>query len=172
MAENDGNDSKNSGCMATGKHDSAGHDPDVQVTFAQNSPDQKNPLTQTPVVTAVIYAATFAATCVLYNYIGWHLFYIFLLLVCPGYVIIPSVALMLTRKVRVLRNPLWLVSTANAAHAASIAESDVLSLWAEDQTANIFCQSTPRNALTAAAFATNPRFPPLVSVMNCRHEPI
>lgn len=26
MAGNDGNDSKNSGCMATGKHDSAGHD--------------------------------------------------------------------------------------------------------------------------------------------------
>ena len=31
MAGNDGNDSKNSGCMATDKHDSAGHDPDVQV---------------------------------------------------------------------------------------------------------------------------------------------
>lgn len=112
MAENDGNDNKNSGCMATGKHDSAGHDPDVQVTFAQNSPDQKNPLTQTPVVTAVIYAATFAATCVLYNYIGWHLFIYISAIGLPGYVIIPSVALLLTRKVRVLRNPLWLVSTA------------------------------------------------------------
>lgn len=84
MAGNDGNDSKNSGCMATDKHDSAGHDPDVQVTFAQNSPDQKNPLMRNPVIAAVIYAIVFAAICVLYTAIGLFTYFAYVILAIPG----------------------------------------------------------------------------------------
>lgn len=84
MAGNDGNDSKNSGCMATDKHDSAGRDPDVQVTFAQNSPDQKNPLMRNPVIAAVIYAIVFAAICVLYTAIGLFTYFAYVILAIPG----------------------------------------------------------------------------------------
>ena len=108
MAGNDGNDSKNSGCMATDKHDSAGHDPDVQVTFAQNSPDQKNPLMRNPVIAAVIYAIVFAAICVLYTAIGLFTYFAYVILAIPGCILIPFAALLLTRKIRTLWNPLWL----------------------------------------------------------------
>ena len=98
MAGNDGNDSKNSGCMATDKHDSAGRDPDVQVTFAQNSPDQKNPLMRNPVIAAVIYAIVFAAICVLYTAIGLFTYFAYVILAIPGCILIPFAALLLTRK--------------------------------------------------------------------------
>lgn len=102
MAGNDGNDSKNSGCMATDKHDSAGRDPDVQVTFAQNSPDQKNPLMRNPVIAAVIYAIVFAAICVLYTAIGLFTYFAYVILAIPGCILIPFAALLLTRKIRTL----------------------------------------------------------------------
>ncbi len=137
MAENDGNDSKNSGCMATGKHDSAGHDPDVQVTFAQNSLDQKNPLMRNPVIAAVIYAIVFAAICVLYTAIGLFTYFAYVILAIPGCILIPFAALLLTRKIRTLWNPLWLAGTAILTYATtlvSIAEaitliSSRLTLW-------------------------------------------
>ena len=106
MAGNDGNDSKNSGCMATDKHDSAGHDPDVQVTFAQNSPDQKNPLMRNPVIAAVIYAIVFAAICVLYTAIGLFTYFAYVILAIPGCILIPFAALLLTRKIRTLARTL------------------------------------------------------------------
>lgn len=129
MAGNDGNDSKNSGCMATDKHDSAGHDPDVQVTFAQNSPDQKNPLMRNPVIAAVIYAIVFAAICVLYTAIGLFTYFAYVILAIPGCILIPFAALLLTRKIRTLWNPLWLAGTAILTYATtlvSIAEAITL----------------------------------------------
>lgn len=137
MAGNDGNDSKNSGCMATDKHDSAGRDPDVQVTFAQNSPDQKNPLMRNPVIAAVIYAIVFAAICVLYTAIGLFTYFAYVILAIPACILIPFAALLLTRKIRTLWNPLWLAGTAILTYATtlvSIAEaitliSSRLTLW-------------------------------------------
>mgnify|MGYP000691898336 CR=1 FL=1 len=123
MAGNDGNDSKNSGCMATGKHDSAGHDPDVQVTFAQNSPDQKNPLMRNPVIAAVIYAIVFAAICVLYTAIGLFTYFAYVILAIPGCILIPFAALLLTRKIRTLWNPLWLAGTAILTYATTLVSS-------------------------------------------------
>ena len=99
------------------------------MTFAQNSPDQKNPLMRNPVIAAVIYAIVFAAICVLYTAIGLFTYFAYVILAIPGCILIPFAALLLTRKIRTLWNPLTYATTLVSIAEAITLISSRLTLW-------------------------------------------
>ena len=138
MAGNDGNDSKNSGCMC-----------DRQTRFGRARPgctgDVRAELTGPEEPTHAessdsgrdLRRLCFAAICVLYTAIGLFTYFAYVILAIPGCILIPFAALLLTRKIRTLWNPLWLAGTAILTYATtlvSIAEaitliSSRLTLW-------------------------------------------
>ena len=82
-------------------------------------PKQDNAHAPHPVSAAIIYAGVFTMTCALYSSIlsaCWG----FLLIILPGYVIVPFIALLLTRKINASWNLLWLAGTTALTYAMTL----------------------------------------------------
>ena len=82
-------------------------------------PKQDNAHAPHPVSAAIIYAGVFTMTCALYSSIlsaCWG----FLLIILPGYAIVPFIALLLTRKINASWNLLWLAGTTALTYAMTL----------------------------------------------------
>ncbi|KFI90441.1 hypothetical protein BRUM_0206 [Bifidobacterium ruminantium] len=82
-------------------------------------PKQDNAHAPHPVSAAIIYAGVFTVTCALYSSIlsaCWG----FLLIILPGYAIVPFIALLLTRKINASWNLLWLAGTTALTYAMTL----------------------------------------------------